>query len=109
MEAGDDGANEHPNIKKAKLELQQELESYMEEEKLHDIFQEMMTACIKEMPKDPIQFLIEKMTKEESKLQDYYWHLSPLEKRIIVVTPPGMKGGEDTMNEEQYNVALMLE
>jgi hypothetical protein len=32
-----------------------------------------------------------------------------IEKRIIVVTPPGMKGGEDTMNEEQYNVALMLE
>ena len=31
--------------------------------------------------------------------------------RICVVTPPGMKGGEDTMNEleEQYNVALMLE
>ena len=40
----------------------------MEEEKLHDIFQEMMTACIKEQPDDPIQFLIEKMTKEESKL-----------------------------------------
>jgi hypothetical protein len=68
MEAVDDGAQEHPNIKKAKLEFQQELESYMEEEKLHDIFQEMMTACIKEMPADPIQFLIEKMTKEESKL-----------------------------------------
>jgi hypothetical protein len=50
MEAGDDGANEHPNIKKAKLEFQQELESYMEEEKLHDIFQDMMTACIKDMP-----------------------------------------------------------
>ena len=69
MEAVDDGVQEHPNIKKAKLEFQQELESYMEEEKLHDIFQEMMTACIKEMPADPIQFLIEKMTKEESKLQ----------------------------------------
>ena len=69
MEAVDDGSQEQPNIKKAKLEFQQELESYMEEEKLHDIFQEMMTACIKEMPADPIEFLIEKMTKEESKLQ----------------------------------------
>ena len=108
MEAVDDGSQEQPNIKKAKLEFQQELESYMEEEKLHDIFQEMMTACIKEMPADPIEFLIEKMTKEESKLQLF---ISPphLEKRIIVVTPPGMKGGDDTMNEEQYNVALMLE
>ena len=70
MEAGDDGANERLNIKKAKLEFQQELESYMEEEKLHDISQEMMTACIKEQPADPIQFLIEKMTREESKLQE---------------------------------------
>ena len=49
------------------------------------------------------------MTKEESKLQHISNILSTLEKRIIVVTPPGMKGGEDTMNEEQYNVALMLE
>jgi hypothetical protein len=69
MEAGDEGANERLNIKKAKLEFQHELEAYMEEEKLHDIFQQMMTAVIKEQPADPIQFLIEKMTKEESKLQ----------------------------------------
>jgi adenylate kinase len=34
--------------------------------------------------------------------------LTVSEKRIVVVTPPGMKGGDD-MNEEQYNVALMLE
>lgn len=32
-----------------------------------------------------------------------------LEKRIIIVTPPGMKGGNDAMDEEQYNVGLMLE
>jgi hypothetical protein len=30
MEAVDEGTQEHPNIKKAKLEFQQELESYME-------------------------------------------------------------------------------
>ena len=32
-----------------------------------------------------------------------------IEKRIVVVTPPGMKGGEEKMDEEQYNVGLMLE
>jgi len=71
----------------------------MEEEKLHDIFQDMMTSVIKEMPKDPIQFLIDRMTNQ-----------TPL--RICVVTPPGMKGGEDTSNdleEQGDNVALMLE
>ena len=30
------------------------------EERVYDVFQEMMTAVIKEMPKDPIQFLIDK-------------------------------------------------
>jgi hypothetical protein len=37
MEQLDEGA-ERLNIKKAKLEFQQDIESYMEEEKLHDIF-----------------------------------------------------------------------
>ena len=32
-----------------------------------------------------------------------------LEKRIVVVTPPGMKGGDEKMDEEQYNIGLMLE
>jgi hypothetical protein len=63
----DEGA-ERLNIKKAKLEFQQDIESYMEEEKLHDIFQDMMTSVIKDMPKDPIQFLIERMTKAQRKL-----------------------------------------
>lgn len=55
----------------------------------------MMTSVIKEMPADPIQFLIEKMTKPE-------------QKRVILVTPPGMKSDGQIMNEEQYNVGLML-
>ena len=66
METVDDG-QERLNIKKAKLEFQQDIESYMEEEKLHDIFQDMMTACIKDMPDDPIQFLIDRLTKENRK------------------------------------------
>eukprot|EP00356_Strombidium_inclinatum_P005034 CAMPEP_0170502226 /NCGR_PEP_ID=MMETSP0208-20121228/40866_1 /TAXON_ID=197538 /ORGANISM="Strombidium inclinatum, Strain S3" /LENGTH=98 /DNA_ID=CAMNT_0010781183 /DNA_START=33 /DNA_END=326 /DNA_ORIENTATION=+ len=55
-----------------------------------------MTSVVKDRPEDPIDFLIKRLTKPERK-------------RIVVVTPPGMKGGDDTMNEEQYNVALMLE
>lgn len=49
------------NIKLAKLNTQDQLETYLEEEHVYDIFQEMMTAVIKEMPDDPIQFLIDKM------------------------------------------------
>ena len=40
----------------------------MEDEKIHDIFQDMMTSVIKESPGDPIQFLIDRLTQPESKL-----------------------------------------
>ena len=63
----------------------------MEEEKVHDIFDEMMQALIKERPKDPIEFLINKLTE-------------PPKTRIVLILPPGLKQNqEDTMN-----VALML-
>ena len=51
----------------------------------------MMKALIKELPKDPIDFLIKKLT-------------APPKKRIVLILPPGLKQNqEDTMN-----VALML-
>ena len=62
-----DEATERLNIKKAKMQFQQELEQYIEEEKVHDIFQDMMTSIIKERPKDPIKFLIDRLKKPESK------------------------------------------
>jgi adenylate kinase len=86
-----DEAAERLNIKKVKMQFQQEIEAYIEEEKVHDIFQDMMTAIIKSRPKDPIDFLINHLNKPEKK-------------RIIVVTPPGMKGGTD-----DDNICLMLE
>jgi len=58
-----------------------------------------MTSLVKDRPGDPLDFLINRLTKPEKK-------------RIIIVTPPGMKGagGEYGLeNEQQYNVALMLE
>ena len=59
--------SERVNIKKAKMQCQQELEDYLEEQKLNDTFDEMMTALIKDKPADPIQFLIDKLQKPESK------------------------------------------
>jgi len=50
----------------------------MEEEKIHDIFQEMMSSLIKDRPEDPINFLIDKLTQPEKK-------------RIVLVFPPGLK------------------
>ena len=61
--------SERVNIKKAKMQCQQELEDYLEEQKLNETFEDMMTALIKDKPEDPIQFLIDKLQKPESKYQ----------------------------------------
>ena len=66
MEEREEGL-ERLNMKKAKIQFQQELESYLEEEKVFDTFQDMMVNIIKDMPSDPIQYLIDKMTKPQSK------------------------------------------
>lgn len=58
---------ERLNIKKVKMQFQQEIEAYIEEEQVNEIFQTMMTAIIKERPKDPIEFLINHLNKPESK------------------------------------------
>ena len=49
------------------MKTQQDMETYLEEEHVYDIFQEMMTSVIKEMPKDPISYLIEKMENPDCK------------------------------------------
>ena len=38
-----------------------------EEEHVYDIFQEMMTAIVKDVPKDPIAYLINKMENPDCK------------------------------------------
>lgn len=48
------------DLKQKKLDFQQSLEQYLEEEKIHDIFQDMMQSLIKDRPKDPIDYLINK-------------------------------------------------
>lgn len=67
------------------------MEQYLEEEKVHDIFSDMMKALIKEKPANPVEFLIQTLT-------------APERKRIVLILPPGLKQNqEDTMN-----VPLML-
>lgn len=65
-------------ITQKKLDFQQTLEQYLEEEKVHDIFSEMMKALIKDRPENPIEFLIQTLT-------------APERKRIVLILPPGLK------------------
>ncbi len=50
-----------------KLDFQKQLEEYLEEQKVYDIFEDMMKALIMHKPKDPLQFLVKKLTTPESK------------------------------------------
>jgi hypothetical protein len=50
-----------------KLYFQKQLEEYLEEQKVYDIFEDMMKALIQTRPKDPLSFLVKKLTTPESK------------------------------------------
>jgi len=50
------------------LEFQRELEEYMEQNGVYDVFEDMMKSVITQMPKDPVKFLIKKLQAPESKL-----------------------------------------
>ena len=50
-----------------KLEFQKQLEEYLEEQKVYDIFEEMMKNLIQHRPKDPLSFLVKKLTTAERK------------------------------------------
>ena len=95
---------------KQKLKFQGSLETYLEQEKVHDIFEDMMKALIKDRPKNPIEFLIDKLTAPESKLTFFelfiltFLILNTIDKRIVLVLPPGLKQNK----EDAMNVALML-
>ena len=67
-----------------------------------------MKSLIKDRPKNPIEFLIEKLTAPESKLDFCLFLLTAIfkiiDKRIVLVLPPGLKQNK----EDAMNVALML-
>ena len=50
-----------------KLDFQKQLEEYLEEQKVYDIFEDMMKTLIQHRPKDPRSFLVKKLTAPESK------------------------------------------
>lgn len=68
-------------LREEKLEYQEELEKFMEENDVYDIFETMMKSLIIEQPADPVPFLLEVLNK-------------PQTKRIFIIGPPGSKRKE---------------
>ena len=72
-----------------KLEFQKQLEEYLEEQKVYEVFEDMMKSLIVNKPKDPIDFLLKKLN-------------SPDMKRFIIVGPPGSKRKEIALSLSEY-------
>ena len=51
--------------KSEKLEYQQQIEKYLEDHQVYDLFGYLVTALLKEKPLDPYQFLISKLETPE--------------------------------------------
>ena len=53
--------------KSQKLEYQLQIEKYMEENQVYDLFEHLMKDLLKEKPKSPIDFLISRLENPERK------------------------------------------
>jgi len=51
--------------KTQKLEYQQNIEKYLEEHQVYDLFESLMKGLLKEKPKDPISYMISKLENPE--------------------------------------------
>lgn len=68
-------------LRKEKLEYQDEMEKYLEENEIYEIFETMMKSLIINQPEDPIPHLLDSLQKPETK-------------RIFIMGPPGSKRKE---------------
>ncbi len=87
-------------LKSQKLEYQQQVEKYMEEHQIYDIFEELMKGLLKEKPADPLQFMVSKLENPE-RMGIAHW----VAKRIFVMGPPGCRKTEKALtfaNELNY-------
>lgn len=76
--------------KSQKIEYQQQIEKYLEEHQVYDLFEHLMKILLKEKPKEPLDFLISKLENPERKIK----FLSNIAKRIFVMGPPGCRKKE---------------
>lgn len=51
--------------KSQKIEYQQLIEKYLEDNQVYDLFENLIKMLLKEKPKDPIDFLINKLENPE--------------------------------------------
>ena len=95
-------------LKEKKLEFQQTLEEYLEQQKLYEVFESLMKSLITQKPADPIEHLIKKLEQPESKFVKQRIGgvnrplLCFLVLRIDLLRPPGSRGKEIALSLAEY-------
>jgi len=51
--------------KKQKLEYQRDIEKYLENKKVYELFEDLMKSLIISKPEDPINYMIQKLSEPE--------------------------------------------
>lgn len=54
-------------LRQEKLEYQEELEKYMEDNDVYEIFESLMKKLIVDQPEDPVPYLLDFLQKPETK------------------------------------------
>jgi len=75
--------------KKQKLEYQRDIEKYLENKKVYELFEDLMKSLIISKPEDPINYMIQKLSEPE-------------QKKIFVVGPPGSNVRELALQLADY-------
>ena len=79
-------------LKQDKLDFQRDIETYLEEHKVFDIFQSIIEGIIVETPQDPVKFIIDKMGDKTS------GH------KVIILGPPRCSRKEHALSlSEHFN------
>ena len=51
--------------KAQRIEYQKNLEDYLEQKNVYQIFETLLTGLIKDMPEDPLEYMIKKLEQAE--------------------------------------------
>lgn len=71
-----------------KFEYNKSIERYLNDKKVRELFKDLIKQLIVKQPADPIQYLIDRFEKQESKLHVPN-QATRIAKRIIMIGPPG--------------------
>ena len=66
-----------------KEDHQTKIEAYLEENKIYDIFEDMLKQLITDLPSDPIEYLLEKLSTSPSKILYIIGNNGPTQRSFI--------------------------